>query len=97
MEGLGRMHDVRPFHIRVEGQVDESTLNATSPLQVTVAQRDVDKEHPSDVTLLATCADQAGLIGLMRHLHRHGFVILSVSVNEGPYFPGGTNERPDTS
>ena len=30
-------------------------------------------------TLLTTCTDQSGLIGLIRHLHGHGFVLQSVT------------------
>ena len=66
------MHDICIYRIKVRGQVDENTFNATSPLQITVIQID------AAATLLTTSADQSGLIGLIRHLHRQGFVILSV-------------------
>ena len=66
------MHDICTYRIEVRGQVDESAFNATSPLQITVAQMD------AAATLFTTCADQSGLIGLIRHLHRQGFVVLSV-------------------
>jgi hypothetical protein len=66
------MHDVCTYHIKVRGQVDENTFNATSPLQMTVVRMD------TAATLFAICTDQSGLIGLIRHLHGHGYVILSV-------------------
>ena len=69
-----KMHDI--FHtycIEVQGQVDENVFNATSPLQVTVVRRD------TGTTLFTICADQSGLIGLIRHLHGQGFVILSIT------------------
>jgi hypothetical protein len=69
---LKRMHDICTYKIEVRGQVDENAFNATSPLQITVVQMD------SAATLLTICADQSGLIGLIRHLHQQGFVILSV-------------------
>jgi hypothetical protein len=69
---LERMHNICTYHIGVRGQVDENTFNATSPLQITVVQMD------SVATLFTICADQSGLIGLIRHLHWQGFVILSV-------------------
>jgi hypothetical protein len=72
MEESEKMHGIRTFHIQVQGQVDECTFNATSPFRVSVVQTD------ADVTLFAVHTDQSGLIGLMRHLHGHGFAILSV-------------------
>jgi len=67
------MHDICTYHIEVRGQVNENTLNAGSPLEMTVVRRD------TATTLFTICADQSGLIGLMRHLHGHGFVLLSVT------------------
>ena len=68
------MHDIfYTYRIEVQGQVDENAFNATSPIQVTVVRAD------PVATLFTICADQSGLIGLMRHLHGHGFVILSVT------------------
>lgn len=66
------MHGICTYQIEVRGQVDEEAFNATSPLQVTVVRAE------AYVTLFTICADQAGLIGLIRHLHRQGFVLLSV-------------------
>ena len=66
------MHDICTFHIEGRGQMDENVFNATSPLQITVVQMD------SAATLFTISADRSGFIGLIRHLHRQGFVILSV-------------------
>ena len=66
------MHDTCIYHIKVRGQVEENLFNATTPLQITLVQVD------SATTLFTTSADQSGLIGLIRHLHQQGFVILSV-------------------
>jgi hypothetical protein len=69
-----KMHDVfYTYRIEVQGQVDENAFNAMSPLQMTVVRRD------TATTLFTICADQSGLIGLMRHLHGRGFVLLSVT------------------
>jgi hypothetical protein len=67
-----RMDDIYTYHIEVQGQMDENAFNASSPLQVIVAQAD-----PA-VTLFTIYADQSGFIGLIRHLHRQGFVLISV-------------------
>ena len=72
------MHELVTFHIEVRGRVPESVLNANSPLQMTVVPVDADREGPPELTIVAICADQSGLIGLMRHLHGRGFVIWSV-------------------
>ncbi len=68
------MHDtISTYKIQVEGQAGEDTLNATSPLQMSVLR------VGPQATLLAIQADQSGLIGLLRHLHGQGFVLISVS------------------
>jgi hypothetical protein len=59
--------------IQCGGQVDKGEINAGSPLQMTVVQAD------QAATLLTVGTDQSGLIGLMRHLHGLGFVLLSVN------------------
>jgi hypothetical protein len=69
-----KMHDVfYTYRIEVQGRVDENTFNATSPLQMTVVRKD------TATTLFTICADQSGLIGLIRHLHGQGFVLMSVT------------------
>jgi hypothetical protein len=66
------MHDIRTYHIEVRGQVDERDLNAMSPLRMTVVRVD------AAATLFTIRADQSGLVGLLRHLHGHGLVLVSV-------------------
>jgi hypothetical protein len=70
---LERVQDIHTYHIEVQDKVEEKAFNATSPLRMTVVRED------AAGTLFTICADQSGLIGLIRHLHRQGFVILSVS------------------
>ncbi len=78
------MNDICTYHIQLRGQVDESELNATSPLQMTVVQAGADQEHPADQELscagtsITVCTDQSGLIGLLRHLHGLGFELLFI-------------------
>jgi hypothetical protein len=66
------MHNICTYHIKVQGQIDENDLNAMSPLEMAVVRVD------TAATLFTACADQSGLIGLIRHLHGRGFVILSI-------------------
>lgn len=65
--------DVCLYDIEVQDELDENAFNATSPLRIAVAERG------QLSTLLRTRSDQSGLIGLMRHLHQQGFVLLSIS------------------
>jgi hypothetical protein len=67
------MQDVHTYHVEVRGRLDERDVNAMGPLQVTAAR--VDKA----ATVLKVRTDQAGLIGLLRHLHGRGDVLLSVT------------------
>ena len=67
------MNDVCTYHIQLRGLVDESEVNAMSPLEMTVERVD------QAATLITVCTDQSGLIGLLRHLHGLGFVLLSVT------------------
>jgi hypothetical protein len=73
------MDDICTYQIEVRGQVNENDLNAMSPLQMTVVRVDADEEHPYASMLFTVCTDQSGLIGLLRHLHGRGFVLLSVN------------------
>ncbi|WP_366924579.1 hypothetical protein MFMK1_001566 [Metallumcola ferriviriculae] len=66
------MHEISIYHIEVKGLMDEDAFNATSPLEVAEVQAD-----PA-ATMFIICTDQSGLIGLVRHLHRQGLVLLSV-------------------
>jgi hypothetical protein len=59
------------YLIRIGAEVEEDEVNATGPLQIAVL------EIKENTTLLSTCADQSGLIGLLRYLHGQGHVLLS--------------------
>jgi hypothetical protein len=66
------MNTTSTYHIQIEGQMAEAEMNATTPLHMTLERID------TATTLLSVCADQSGLIGLLRHLHARGLVLLSV-------------------
>lgn len=67
------MHDICTYHVEVRGQVKENDINAMGPLETKVVRGD------TTATLFTIHADQSGLIGMLRHLHGRGFVILSVT------------------
>ncbi|MEJ2711351.1 MAG: hypothetical protein P8074_27330 [Anaerolineales bacterium] len=66
------MDDVQRYRIKVRGKVQASDLNATSPLRLSVER----VEQAS--TLLSVRTDQSGLIGMIRHLHGLGLILLSI-------------------
>ncbi len=66
------MNDICTYTIELSGQVDALDINAMSPLEVTVEKAELES------TRISVCSDQAGLIGLMRHLHGIGLVVLWV-------------------
>ena len=67
------MQAICTYQVKVRGQVDRDTFNATSPLETAVV-----RVGPV-ATLFTVSTDQSGLIGLIRHLHGHGFELLSVT------------------
>ena len=82
------VHDICTYYIKVRGQVDEDLFNATSPLQMMVIRVD------PEATLSTISTDQSGLIGLIRHLHGKGFVLLSIHRDEDKktFSKGGLNQ-----
>jgi hypothetical protein len=66
------MDDTCIYRITIRGQVDPEDINAMSPTHVVVAQVD------SAAASITVRTDQSGLVGLIRHLHGRGFVLLSV-------------------
>ena len=73
------MLDSFMYQIELRGCVEVADLNAMSPLQITVLDIPTESENAYPATQLTVHADQAALIGLLRHLHARGFVILSVN------------------
>jgi len=66
------MPDQCTYRIQLRGSVDIDELNALTPLLMTQVRAE------AATTLVTVSTDQAGLIGLMRHLHGLGFQFLSV-------------------
>jgi hypothetical protein len=67
------MSDQHTYLIQLRGSTDIDEVNALTPLQMT-------EVHSEGTTMQVTVsADQAGLIGLLRHLHGLGFQFLSIT------------------
>jgi len=73
--------DIHNYIIKVNGYVEQDDINAASPVNISV-----DWANESATNLLA-CTDQSGLIGILRHLHNMGFVLIAVQVNESSSQP----------
>jgi len=67
------MQAVSIYIIEVKGQLEEKTINAASPIQLVVEKISVAG------TKFTVRTDQSGLVGLIRFLHRQGFIILSLN------------------
>lgn len=67
------MQEICTYHIEVQGQVNENEVNTMSPLEMSMV-----REGPT-CTVFVAQTDQSGLIGLIRHLHGLGFVLLSLT------------------
>jgi hypothetical protein len=79
------MKDTHIYFIQLGGRIAPAELNAISPLELTAVQTD------RAATLFSVCADQSGLIGLLRHLHARGLVLLSVNCKSHSTFSGEEN------
>jgi hypothetical protein len=68
------------YEIKVYGQLDESWLGwfGDAKVQVETAADDDQVTTFSDVVM-----DQAGLVGLIRRLHGHGIVLVSITGRGG--------------
>ncbi len=66
------MQDFCNYQIELLGLDGEADLNAMSPIHMTYISSDLVS------ALFAICTDQSGLVGLLRHLHGRGLLILSV-------------------
>ncbi|MBN2676791.1 MAG: hypothetical protein JXR32_01870 [Anaerolineaceae bacterium] len=64
------------YQIEIQGLVDEKELNANSPLLLKVVQA------KAESTLLSLRTDQSGLIGLLRHLHTRGYMLISLQIEK---------------
>jgi hypothetical protein len=65
------------YHIQLRGQIDEADMNRMSPLHMAREGGD------TAVTDFSVCTDQSGLIGLMRHLHGLGYILLAITFERG--------------
>ncbi len=71
------MRDSCTYRVALRGRVEEDEFNSLSPLRISLVRTD------GNSTLLSVHTDQSGFVGLLRHLHASGFVILSAGRETG--------------
>lgn len=59
------------YRIELQGQISVEELNTMSPVQMVLI------EITSEYTAFTIYTDQSGMLGLLRHLHNLGIVIVS--------------------
>lgn len=72
---MPRLDERAAYVVRIQGCGDETLVDWFGPVDVVCA---VDERGRTVSTLAGIVTDQAGLMGLMRHLHGLGIVLLSV-------------------
>jgi hypothetical protein len=63
------------YLIKIQGSVDSSFFDWFGPFEIAST---VEEGEQTVTTLSGFITDQAGLVGLIRHLHGLGFVLLSI-------------------
>ncbi len=63
------------YVIQTEGDVDASLVDWFGPVEIASVEREGGE---AITTLSGIVADQAGLVGLIRHLHGLGLVLISI-------------------
>ncbi len=72
---MSHLEERTRYTVTVEGTVDANLADWCGPLTITTAQR---PDEGTVTTLSGIIADQAGLVGIIRHLHGLGIVLLTV-------------------
>jgi hypothetical protein len=78
------MDETLIYQIELQGLVDEKELNSKSPLHLKVVRVEAES------TLLSLHTDQSGLIGLLRHLHSRGYLLISIQIENNLFFRRNT-------
>ncbi len=63
------------YVIKIQGRIDSNLVDRFGPVSIASA---VEDEGRTITTLSGIATDQAGLVGLIRHLHGLGVVLLSI-------------------
>ncbi len=70
---IGRIHEECTYCITVQEHIDEDSFNAEGPHRINVLKSD------SVLSRFTVRTDQSGLIGVIRQLHRDGYLLISLT------------------
>jgi len=73
MTARNTFHDLRSYTLQLSGVLEDDFVASHCPPETVVLRKD----NTTSLTNLHT--DQSGMIGLLRHLHNLGYIILSVN------------------
>ena len=85
------MPDQHTYLIQLRRSVDVDELNARTPLQIAEVRAE------ATTTRVTASTDQAGLIGLLRHLHGLGFQFLSITCESPQQENGHVETKTDAA
>lgn len=72
---MSQLDERASFTIRMQGCVDQALIDWFGPVVMTTVQS---RDGQQVTTLTAALADQAAMVGLVRHLHALGVVLLAI-------------------
>ncbi len=72
---MSQLDEHASYTIRMQDDVDQALIDWFGPVHMTTTQA---ADGQRVTTLIAALADQAAMVGLVRHLHALGIVLLSV-------------------
>ena len=75
------MEDECRYQIVINGQIEGDDLSSMSPVKLVV------ESCGPETTRFCVRTDQSGLVGLLRHLHNLGVVLLSIRRMDGDEKP----------
>lgn len=85
------MQEFCDYQIAVSGKLDQDLFNTESPIRIKLIS------SSSDASLFTAHTDQPGVIGLIRHLHRQGFLLLSLRRESSLFTRSSEKEQADGS
>jgi len=78
---MPRLDEQANYVIKIQGHIEENLVDWFGPLNIASG---AGQDDPPTTVLSGLVTDQAGLLGLIRHLHGLGIVLLSVERTAHP-------------
>ena len=85
------MQEFCDYQIAVSGKLDQDLFNSESPIRISV------NFSSPEMSRFSVQTDQPGVIGLIRHLHRQGFLLLFLRRESSLFCRSSEKEQADGS